>query len=62
MNGSLSAPAKFREASVLVDAWGAERAAAGTDRDLAAFEVAQKLLPFLVSRLSQFDRCGGCDS
>jgi hypothetical protein len=34
------------QAGVLVDAGGAERAAAGAGGDLAAFEVAEELLPF----------------
>ena len=36
------------EAGVLVDAGGGERAAAGAGGDLAAFEVAEELLPFVV--------------
>ena len=39
---------EFREAAVLVDARGAEGPAAGAGGDLAAFEVAEELAPFLV--------------
>ena len=39
---------------MFVDAVGAERAAAGADGDLAAFEVAEELLPFLVGGLAVF--------
>ena len=39
---------KFREAAVLVDAGRVVGAAAVTDRDLAVFEVADELVPFLI--------------
>jgi hypothetical protein len=39
---------------MFVDARRSECAPTGTDRDLAAFEVAEKLLPFLVGRKTAF--------
>ena len=46
--GGVGPEHRAADAGVFVDAGGAERAAAGADGDLAAFEVAEELLPFLV--------------
>ena len=46
------------DAGVLVDAWGAERAAAGADGNLAPLEVAEELLPFLVGGDAGIPRLG----
>jgi hypothetical protein len=42
------------EAGVFVDAWGCVGADAGDERDLAAFEMAEEFLPFLVGGLPVF--------
>ena len=54
MNGSVSAPAKFREAGMFMDAGRRVGPSAGAQGDFSVFEMAEELLPFLLCRGAVF--------